>query len=169
MAQPLYHFEGSGDAPSRDTRLNVCLGNLATQLGVAGEAWVEGNIYAHPYMVEPELYEGLHLNVRPARLQGGWRGYRVQVLTAESFPGTRLFAEHLFDDEWEAAVGGEVKMYEDNAHEYKLHLDGTRYTVNDGQEHLPEKDMMRLQYAAGLVTAHAKVVVEKINDQYWCG
>jgi hypothetical protein len=170
MAQPTYHFEGSGDAPKRDTRLDVCLGNLATSLGVAGEAWVDGNIYAHPYMVEPELFEGLYLNVRPARLPGGYHGYRVQVLTAESFPGTRLFAEHLFDDEWEPAVRGEVKVFEENPpNEYSLYLEGTRYTVNDGQEWLPDKDMMRLQYAAGLVTAHAKVVVAAMDDQYWCG
>jgi hypothetical protein len=170
MAQPLYHFEGPGDAPNRDKRLNVCLGNLAAQLGVAGEAWVEGNIYAHPYMVEPELTEGLYLNVRPARLQGGWQGFRVQVLTADSFPGSRVFAEHLFDDEWSAAFGGEVKVYDNNdPHEYSLHLDGMCYTVNDGQDTLPDKDMMRLQYAAGLVTAHAEIVVQNINDQYWCG
>jgi hypothetical protein len=63
-----------------------------------------------------------------------------------------------------------VKVFEENPpNEYSLYLEGTRYTVNDGQEWLPDKDMMRLQYAAGLVTAHAKVVVAAMDDQYWCG
>jgi hypothetical protein len=148
--------------------LGACLGELATHLQVAGQSWVEGNIYAQPHLEQREPFEGSFLRVLPETLQDGWPGYRIIVDTPELPREGWLSAEHVFDDEWQAVEGGEVHVFDDGRpHSYWLHLKDGLYTVNEGYTVLPEIDTERIRHVTDLIAVHAEIIVETVNEPYW--